>query len=378
MNRSLTIAALCGLSASFLGPRALAQTPAGETTRIGASGTQLQDKFDAIRERRQKVQQEFEEKLRRAKDEGEKAELLRRRRGAEFLPEFKALALECKGTDVAAQCWLKVCEIGLEFEKHAEAIAAIDALMKEHVQSPLLEVLPMLVHDLNGELGGARTEKTLRDLAQQSTHAAVKANAWFELAREYLRPDFEEVERRPHARLLFERLSKEFGDEASPYGQPYKEVAEQFLFEIDHLQIGMEAPDFEAADETGKTFKLRDYRGKVVVLDFWGLWCDPCRAALPREKALVKTLAGQPFALIGINSDGDSGVVEQIVAEQQITWRQAIEGSQQGPLATRWNVREWPTTYVIDKKGVIRFKHLRSAKLEEAVTKLLGEIEAAK
>ena len=44
------------------------------------------------------------------------------------------------------------------------------------------------------------------------------------------------------------------------------------LFEIEHLQIGMVAPDFEAQDETGASFKLSDYKGKVVVLDFWGFW----------------------------------------------------------------------------------------------------------
>ena len=99
---------------------------------------------------------------------------------------------------------------------------------------------------------------------------------------------------------------------------------------------------------------------------------------LPHEKALVKRMKERPFALIGINSDGDAATVKQIVADNQITWRQAVEGSQQGPLATRWNLREWPLIYVIDKQGVIRFKNIRARKIEESVRPLLNEADVKK
>ncbi|NUP95913.1 MAG: redoxin domain-containing protein [Planctomycetaceae bacterium] len=56
------------------------------------------------------------------------------------------------------------------------------------------------------------------------------------------------------------------------WGGTYGDVAGRALYEMEHLQIGMVAPDFESVDETGAKFKVSDYRGKVVVLDFWGYW----------------------------------------------------------------------------------------------------------
>ena len=94
---------------------------------------------------------------------------------------------------------------------------------------------------------------------------------------------------------------------------------------------------------------------------------------LPHEKKLVKLLDGKPFALLGINSDGDAATVKKILAEQEITWRQAIDGATDGPLATDWNINGWPTIFILDDKGVIRFKDLRDQEMEDAVLKLLAE-----
>ena len=94
---------------------------------------------------------------------------------------------------------------------------------------------------------------------------------------------------------------------------------------------------------------------------------------LPHEKEMVKRLKDKPFALLGINSDGDRSVVQKILKEQGITWRQAIDGSTSGPIATQFNVRGWPTIYILDKKGVIRYRDLRDQQMEDAVMKLLAE-----
>lgn len=95
---------------------------------------------------------------------------------------------------------------------------------------------------------------------------------------------------------------------------------------------------------------------------------------LPHEKELVARLKDKNFALIGINSDGDRSVVNKILKEQNITWRNAVEGSTQGPLPTKWNVTYWPTIYVIDEKGVIRYKDVREKQMDDAVDTLLKEM----
>jgi len=96
---------------------------------------------------------------------------------------------------------------------------------------------------------------------------------------------------------------------------------------------------------------------------------------IPHEKALVQRLQNKPFALLGINSDGPAAKVLEILAKQGITWRNAVDVSTGGPIATAWNVHGWPTIYVLDAKGVIRFKDVRDAAMEDAVMTLLGEME---
>jgi hypothetical protein len=99
---------------------------------------------------------------------------------------------------------------------------------------------------------------------------------------------------------------------------------------------------------------------------------------IPHEKALVERLKGKPFALLGINSDGDAATVRKIMKENGITWRNAVEGSTDGPLATRWNVQGWPTIYVLDARGVIRYREVRDKEMDEAVDALLKELEGTK
>ena len=94
---------------------------------------------------------------------------------------------------------------------------------------------------------------------------------------------------------------------------------------------------------------------------------------LPHEKEMVKNLADKPFALIGINSDGDRSVVNKILEREKITWRNIIDGTTQGPIATAWNISGWPTIYVLDREGKIRHRDLRDEELEKAVVKLLAE-----
>ena len=96
---------------------------------------------------------------------------------------------------------------------------------------------------------------------------------------------------------------------------------------------------------------------------------------LPHERSLVQRLAGQPFALIGINSD-PIDKLKEAVAKENISWRSFWDGgTTTGPIATAWNVSGWPTIYVIDHKGVIRFKSVRGEAMDDAVDALLAELQ---
>lgn len=96
----------------------------------------------------------------------------------------------------------------------------------------------------------------------------------------------------------------------------------------------------------------------------------------PHERSLVKRLEGKPFALLGINSDADREKLKEVLKKESITWRSWWDGgSTDGPIASKWNVTGWPTIYVLDAKGVIRYRGVRGKQMDEAVDKLLQEMD---
>lgn len=98
----------------------------------------------------------------------------------------------------------------------------------------------------------------------------------------------------------------------------------------------------------------------------------------PHERSLVQRLAGKPFVLIGINSDSDREQLKKTMEEEGITWRSFWNGgSTGGPISKKWNVRGWPTLYLLDDKGTIRHKFLGSPggeTIDRLVTELLKEM----
>jgi hypothetical protein len=92
----------------------------------------------------------------------------------------------------------------------------------------------------------------------------------------------------------------------------------------------------------------------------------------PHERSLVQRLEGRPFALVGVNSDKDLGELHAAMAKEQITWPSWFDGGGTGgPIASLYQVTSWPTIYVLDPKGVIRFKDVRGEALDKAVDGLL-------
>jgi hypothetical protein len=98
----------------------------------------------------------------------------------------------------------------------------------------------------------------------------------------------------------------------------------------------------------------------------------------PHERSLVKRLESKPFALLGINSDPNKDELKQAMEKEQITWRSWWDVTTAGPIATKWNIHGWPTIYVLDAKGVIRYKNVRGEAMDKAVDELLKEGETTK
>ena len=95
----------------------------------------------------------------------------------------------------------------------------------------------------------------------------------------------------------------------------------------------------------------------------------------PHERSLVEKLKDRPFTLIGVNSDSNLDTIRSVVKEQNITWRSFWNGptGTDGNIAADWNVSGWPTIYVIDVDGKIRYKNVRGEAMDKAVETLLAE-----
>jgi thiol-disulfide isomerase/thioredoxin len=138
-------------------------------------------------------------------------------------------------------------------------------------------------------------------------------------------------------------------------------------------RVGQVAPEFSGKTLDGTPFHLADLRGKVVVLDFWATWCPPCRAMIPHEREMVQRHAGKPFAFVSISADSEEAALRDFVRDERMNWTHLLDGPQ-GPIITAYEVEYYPNIYVLDAKGVIRYKDVRDRELERAVEKLLAEV----
>jgi len=97
----------------------------------------------------------------------------------------------------------------------------------------------------------------------------------------------------------------------------------------------------------------------------------------PHERSLVEKYAAEPFAILGVNSDPDRERLREIVKEKRLTWRSWWDGGTDGPIASRWNVRGWPTVYIIDHEGVIRARDPYGEEIDRVLEELVPRAEAA-
>jgi hypothetical protein len=95
----------------------------------------------------------------------------------------------------------------------------------------------------------------------------------------------------------------------------------------------------------------------------------------PEERELVERLKDRPFALLSVNTDESKDTLRKAIKDGEITWRCWWEGRTDGPICSRWSIHGFPTLYVLDAKGVIRFKGGEGKVLEEQVAALLAEVE---
>ncbi len=184
----------------------------------------------------------------------------------------------------------------------------------------------------------------------------------------------EELEKK--AEGYFETVAKEYADVPSGRGT-LGEAAKKSLFELKNLSVGKVAPEVTCLNIDGdKEDKLSNYKGKVVVLDIWATWCGPCVAMIPHEKEMVEKLKGKKFALISVSGDDKKETLVNFVEKTKMPWTHWF--AERKGILQDWNIRFYPTVYILDHKGVIRAKGLRGEEMEKKVEELLAEMDNKK
>ena len=137
------------------------------------------------------------------------------------------------------------------------------------------------------------------------------------------------------------------------------------------LAVGDPAPEWTLADAKGKTHTLAEYRGRVVVLDFWATWCGPCAKVMPRLEKLQKKYGERGLVVLGVSS-WDTGDPAALMRKRGITYTLLLKGEEMAP---SYGVTSLPVLYVIGTDGKIIYSHAGpdTKKLEDLIEKQFGD-----
>ena len=171
-------------------------------------------------------------------------------------------------------------------------------------------------------------------------------------SRHFFHPEYR-LPRSERIPRYLELLTSSVGVEVVP--QKPRELGKQGLsgrLAEAYEELGKPAPDFSATDLDGNPISLQQYRGKVVLLDFWAVWSGFCIGEMLRIQKVYDTYKDQGFEIIGVSLDTDEAKLRNYLKKNGISWRQIYSGlERQSPVAQQYDVGSIPRRWLIDRDG---------------------------
>ncbi|MGN5953011.1 redoxin domain-containing protein [Sphingobacterium lactis] len=157
---------------------------------------------------------------------------------------------------------------------------------------------------------------------------------------------------------------------------PDNRYVNDFRVEVDKLKklaVGQPAPEIIGYTPDNKTVKLSDYKGKIVLVDFWASWCMPCREENPNIVKQFAAFKDKNFTVLGVSLDDNPGSWMRAIEDDKLTWTNISDlKAWSSPLIIDYSIKGIPASYIVDAQGNIIAKNLRGKSLEEFLTKTLN------
>ena len=312
----------------------------------------------------------YAKKIEKAESEVERGRLAANSPIVTYMQKLIDLADEHRTEKVAIAALDRAYRLSLLDPSHTLAMLKTveERLLADYLQDEKLGDVALEM--MKGEPG--TTFDFLTRLSNDSPHREVKAFATLALAVQQM--DFLSTGNKTdeaRALTLLKKLNSQYAD--VPVGDStIGDIVEPMLFEVEHLTVGKKSQDIKGKDVDGHSLKLTDFRGKVVVVDFFSDRSEIASILYKHNNTFLRMYQREPFQFLGISVD-PIDIARTAVNLKKVTWPCIWDGPQ-GTITTHWNVSELPHNFVIDAKGVIRYRDLWGEDLMRTIEVLLTEM----
>lgn len=217
-------------------------------------------------------------------------------------------------------------------------------------------------------------EPILQAVRESNPNAEEQAAAAYALGVQYFRlhenaaGETERRDAKEKAMSFFQEVADKHA-QVTVQGFPLADQAGKMLFEMGSLSVGDPMPVIEGTDVDGASFSLKDYLGQHVVVVFWGGWCHACHGVMPEINQFILDNKDQKMTVLGVNTDIPSEA-RKALEDYQVGFRNWADGATSGPITSLFNLRGFPTFYLVGPDGKILLKntHLGAIRAELAKT----------